>query len=359
MKSAAAPAVGRRSNAVPRSLRSAVQKNCDISDAAYAGDYGLCTYLLKMREYYRWEQGLALGATLSHQAVASWVERRERTWQRLQQHPYVRLAIAGRRYDPFESEAINRELQRRGLVYSAGYGRFGKPHFFLARLLSVERCRHYTVFVSAEEYARDLTAPPAMTRGTAIFVRRESLRRAIWERVEEWGWKRKNSAMTRAMSAYEREPDLDRVLEQITDNEVETLVLHELGEILAGDLLGECWHELLLGVARTGAEIMARAVRDHLADCLSTLPALLELENVAALHFYFANLNGIRRELFPALANGYQHWADSNDRSELRHSVRTGQRHWLRIAQEMIALQRAQGARCAGAIEALANDIRL
>ena len=41
-----------------------VQRNCDVVDARYGGDYGMCTYLLKMRELYRWEQGLPLGAPL-------------------------------------------------------------------------------------------------------------------------------------------------------------------------------------------------------------------------------------------------------------------------------------------------------
>jgi hypothetical protein len=34
-------------------LTNAVQRNCDISDARHAGDYRICTFLLKMREYYR------------------------------------------------------------------------------------------------------------------------------------------------------------------------------------------------------------------------------------------------------------------------------------------------------------------
>ena len=45
-------------------LASAVQRNCDISDARYAGDYGLCTFLLKMREYYRWENELPFARSL-------------------------------------------------------------------------------------------------------------------------------------------------------------------------------------------------------------------------------------------------------------------------------------------------------
>ncbi len=351
--------VPRRPTDVPQSLCDAVQHNCHVSDAAYAGDYGLCTYLLKMREYYRWEQGFALGARLEHRSVAAWLERREREWQQMGDVSYIPLSIAGRDYDPFQAEEINRELEPRGLVYSAGYGRFGKPHFLLGRLLSVERCREYTLRVSTDEYARDLVAPPAMTCGQSIFVRRDSLRRAIWERFEEWSFQRRNSAMTRAMSSYALEADVDEALERITDNEVETVVLHELGEILAGDLLGPRWQELLAGVARTQAEVLMRAVRDHLADCLSTLPALLALENAAALHFYFAKLDGLRRELFPALHEGYQRWTDSNDGSTLRHSLRDGQRHWLKVAKSMLALRRTRGSRCAGAIEALAADIRL
>jgi hypothetical protein len=43
-------------------LVQAVQTNCHIADARHAADLTLCTYLLQMREFYRWEQGLPLGA---------------------------------------------------------------------------------------------------------------------------------------------------------------------------------------------------------------------------------------------------------------------------------------------------------
>ena len=35
-----------------------VQHNCDIVDARHGDEYGMCTYLLKMRELYRWQQRL-------------------------------------------------------------------------------------------------------------------------------------------------------------------------------------------------------------------------------------------------------------------------------------------------------------
>ncbi len=351
---------GSKSNyTFPRALCDIVQKNCDISDARYAGDYSLCTYLLKMREYYRWEQGITFGTKLPHEVVGEWVEKRERKWDQLETTPYSPLRVTGHRFDPFDNDGINRELLPRGLVYSGGYGRFRKPHFFLGRLLRIERFRDYTVLVSADEYARDLTAPPAMTRDSTIFVRRESLRRMVWEKVEDWQWKKTNRAMTRAMTHYDIEHDLEGAIEQITENELETIILHELGEILAGDLLGDSWNEMLAAVSRTPAEIMVRAFRDQLSDCLSTLPALFELENLPSIHFYFANLNGMRKELCPTLVRNYQRWVDTDNLAELRKSVPIGKQHWSAMANSALRLHDAHGGQCVPHIESLMESARL
>ena len=37
-------------------LKQTISRNCHISDAQYAGNYTLCIYLLKIREFYRWEK---------------------------------------------------------------------------------------------------------------------------------------------------------------------------------------------------------------------------------------------------------------------------------------------------------------
>ncbi len=342
-----------------RPLRAAVQRNCHISDARYAGDYSLCIYLLKMREYYRWEQGLGLTAKLSQQAVGEWVAEREDRWRQLEQYEIGPLELSGQEFDAFDDEGINRKLLKHGLVYSGGYGRFGKPHFFLARLLRTEQFGGYTITVCGEEYARDLSAPPAMTRGKFIFVRRESLRRMVWEKIEEWRWKKLNNAMTLALASYDIERDLEAALEQITDNEVETLIFHEVGEVIASELLGDGWPEMLSRVVRTPAEVTARAVRDQLADCLSTLPALLELESLASIHFYFATLTGMRKQLCPSLARAYQGWVESGDLGELKRSVPNGRRQWLSVANDLLELHRKHGDRCAPYVAAVAEHCRL
>ena len=70
-------------------------------------------------------------------------------------------------------------------------------------------------------------------------------------------------------------------------------------------MLGPAWEDMLGAAADRRAELLARAVRDHLADCLSTLPVLLERDARASIHFHFSQMDGMRRELFPALAAAY------------------------------------------------------
>ncbi len=173
-----------------RRLAGAVQRNCDISDARHAGDYGLCTFLLRMREYYRWEMELPFSRRLAKDDLGDWLDGRERLWSGIEEDGFARLPLGRAGLDPFATARANRTLLPRGLVYSAGYGRFGKPVFFLGRLLDVQERAGLKVIVSSCEYARELAAPPAMLLGRTVFVRRESVRRALWERLEEWRWRK-------------------------------------------------------------------------------------------------------------------------------------------------------------------------
>ena len=59
-----------------KALAKTVQRNCDISDARHARDYSLCVYLLKMREYFRWEQGYRLTEDLPRDELGNWVVAR-------------------------------------------------------------------------------------------------------------------------------------------------------------------------------------------------------------------------------------------------------------------------------------------
>ncbi|MDH4326668.1 MAG: hypothetical protein OEZ09_05000 [Betaproteobacteria bacterium] len=314
-------------------LAQAVQRNCDISDARYAGDYGMCTFLLKMREYYRWEHELPFARELPRDELGEWLSSREARWSEIEADAFQPLPLASGALDPLAADRANRELLPQGLVYSAGYGRFHKPVFFLGALLRVEQRAGLTVLVSSCEYARELAAPPAMLQGRTIFVRRESVRRYLWEKIEEWQWRRQSPAMARALAGYDFIADTEGALARMAENEMESMILHELGEAQAGELLGGAWETMLAAAARTPAEIEARAVRDLLADCLSTLPALIARANLPALHFHFATFDAPRRELFPQALEAYEDFLGGGSLERLADVAREGAARWLAAAR--------------------------
>lgn len=328
----------------------AVQDNCDIADARHAGAMTMCVYLMKMREYFRWEMGLDFDAALPRAAVGEWIQARERRWQELDEAEYRPVAVGGRDYDPFDADAINRVLLPAGYVYSAGLGLRGAPHFFLGRLSAAGGRDGVRIYQAREECARDLAAPPAMSRGRTVFVRRESLRRMLWERLQEWRWSRRDNALGQALACYDFDGDLEGALDAMTEREARTAVLHELGEVEVGGELGAAWGELLCALPRGPAELGLRALRDHWADCRVTLPALLDAADRPALLFYRAGLTGLRRQLFPSLAAGFERWAGAGDDAPLRAAVARGRGHWGRVARRFARAGEAELA----AIEAAA-----
>ncbi|PKM45260.1 MAG: hypothetical protein CVV05_07805 [Gammaproteobacteria bacterium HGW-Gammaproteobacteria-1] len=331
-------------------LTAQVQHNCHISDARHARNYSLCIYLLKMREYFRWERGYGYSERLPEKELGDWLMEREHLWGEIEEQDYHPIELDATHYPPFESESINDCLLPSGLAYSGGYGGLSKPHFFLAELHQVEERHGRRILVTGKEYARDLTAPPAMTLNGEVYVRRESLRRMLWEKIEEWRWHRHDNAMARAIAFYPVDSALESALDSMTETETEAVILHELGEVEAGLLFGPAWERMLNALWHTRAELAARAVRDHLADTLVTLPTLLREQRVASLHFYFANLSGMRQALFPSLQAAYRHWQEHGSLVQLEEYVDRGQEHWHEVGERLL---RAYGENDNGAAERL------
>ena len=92
-------------------FRDSVQYNCHISDARYASDFTMCVYLLKMREYFRWEKGYGFAATLPHKDVGDWLADRENLWEQLEDKDFLPVELNGKQYDPFDSDATNQALE--------------------------------------------------------------------------------------------------------------------------------------------------------------------------------------------------------------------------------------------------------
>ena len=320
----------------------AVQTNCHITDARHAQDMTMCIFLLEMRQYYRWEYDIPYADNLPKDDLGNWLNERERLWVELEEQPYRPVPAASGTYDAFDADAINRDLVPEGFVYSAGFGRFRRPHFFLGRLHRAEQRDGFEVLVADCEYARDLIAPPAALQGKTIYIRREAVKSFLWGKVEEWGWKQQDNALGRALRYYDFVNQADASLERMTEVESEAMILHELGEGQAGQVLDDtAWSDMLMTCSRHRPELYARAVRDNLADCLVTLPTLLARDAQPSLHFYFANFEGMRKKLFPLLVRAYQLWVQDNDLAPLKQAVVRGQSHWLETGRKMIAAQRA------------------
>lgn len=329
-------------------LVAAVRSNCLLSDARYAQEQVLCNYLLAMREYYRWERALPMDAEPPRSEVLRWISERESQWEALPaEADWTPIPLERGAADAFDAGAVNAELLSAGLVYGAARGRFGKPHFFLGELARRERRDGVEVLESGREFARDIDAAPASLQGGTIFLRREAFERWLWLRAEAWESQENAAAMGAALAAYGFGHGRAPALARMAEGERETLILHELGELAAGRLLGPAWERFMDGLADRRAELAARAVRDLLADCLVTLPSLIEREATVSLHFWFASFGGLRRTLFPQLVQARASWTEGATPRALRAAIGAGRDHWERVARQLAAEGAPLGRRIA------------
>lgn len=346
-------------NSQLQTITQAVQHNCHIADAGFATDFTLCVYLMKMREFYRWEMDHGFTDSLSQEEVGQWLHKREELWESLEDTDYTPITVEGQSFDPFETEAINEQLIPLGYIYSGGLGYRTKPHFFLGQLETQRQEDDYQILVSSNELARDLSSPPAMTLGKTIFIRRESLRRLLWEKIEQWNWNKPDNPMARAIAMYDFKHDIESSLDKMTDNELTAVLMHETGEVMAGNLLGEEWEAMLMALPRSKAEFMLRAIRDHLADALSTLPYLVQADNEASIHFYLGNLSNMRKDLFPRLKSVYQEWLDTRSLAPFKQIIDISHEHWLTVAHQALTIFHQQDPDWVKQVDSLIESKRL
>jgi hypothetical protein len=338
----------------PDALIAAVQTNCHIADARHAADLSLCVYLLQMRELFRWEQRLAFGATLDREAVGKWLAQRERHWSRIEAQAWRALPIGEREFDAHDVEAVNAELAPLGLIYGAGLAGAGRPTCFLAHLHERQRREQGVLLqVCGRELARGLFAPAAaLAGGHTIVLRRESLARALWEKFEFFSVRRVDGPFKALLEAcgVSESAGFVAALPRLVDKLSECLVLHELGEHRAAQWLEPGWAAMRLALQHRRTDLQVRAVRDHLADLEVTLPALIERDDAAALHFWFANYEGLREQLFPTLTQAWRAWRAGDGWRLLLHLVHEGAAHFRVLAGQVLLLHQQLGGQAGPAI---------
>lgn len=224
-----------------------VQANCRIAAAGQVGYYSLCGMLLRLRQLYKWEQGLAPWQEGDPKDVLDWIESQEEVWIDLEEAGLQELSWQGRQVDPYAVAELNTLLEPEGLAYGAGFTRGLAPMCFLGELWETKQHRELTVLILGPELARDLDAAPALRQGSIIYLRTEPLAFYLWDNLSDPA-KQKNIYLKIALAA--RDIDQDGLLRRpgyyeeqfqgLLSSAGKSMIRHEVGEALEPALQKPC-----------------------------------------------------------------------------------------------------------------------
>ncbi|MEW6663701.1 MAG: Sfum_1244 family protein [Thermodesulfobacteriota bacterium] len=306
-----------------------VLRNCAVSDSRHAGYYSVCGLALRLRDLYKWEKGLEPWVEEDAPVMLDWIGAKEEAWERLAEDEFEEILIDGTRYDPFDVEGLNAVLGPRGLCYGSGYVHGLKPTFFLARIEEKKERLGHAVYLLGKELARDLITAPALTQGDSIFVRKESARLFLWNQmffIKKSGQGALRFALEHCGLDEKDAESIRRNLARISDDEVETYVYHELGEVLDPVFDRDLWRRMLAAFPQTPVELLARTVKDILADTTEhgKLRFIIRHRRSSSLGFYVAFLDGLRKELFPEIVEAFDHFRASQRWATVEEAVEAG-----------------------------------
>lgn len=327
-----------------------ILSNCRTSDARYAGYYSVCGLALRLRDLYKWEKGLDPWIEREPSEILEWIGEKEEAWEALEASELAGIEILGKSYDPFDTEAINGILIPEGLFYGAGYVHSLKPSFFLAQLEGVRHMNGHPVYVLGHELARDLLTIPALSQGNAVVIRKEAAGLFLWDQMF-YVKKSGREALRLGLEIYgirdTRYKEVRSYLATILDHEVECYIRHELGEMEDRIFDRNTWRELIATFPHTPVEMLARTVKDMLADTnpAGTLPYILQERKGASLAFYVAFAGHLRKLLFPRLIEAFEAFSRTGAWDAVEKAVAADHGEARRLAVEMIRLYREGKAR--------------
>jgi hypothetical protein len=283
-----------------------VQRNCDISDAHHSGIFSICGLALRLRDLFKWEHGLAPWEEGDPAAVLDWIGAREAHWETLAEAELEALAVSGRPVDPFDSEAVNSLLAPQRLYYGAGYARGLKPTFFIAEIDSEEVIEDCRVYRLGREVARDLSPLPAASQNGTIVLRRQSASSLLWDQivyVTPSGQKALDAALAACGVADRRPSEVRRRWDELLRVQEAIHLRHELGEIRESGFPRDRWQEMIAAFPLSRIELLARHVKDLLADThpLGPLCHFERRREAAGLGLYSAFTDRLTRNLHPEL----------------------------------------------------------
>jgi hypothetical protein len=322
-----------------------VRRNCDITDARHAGIYSICGLALRLRDLYKWEMGLDPWVEGEASEVLTWIGEKEQQWDEIQEQDYFPIEVNGSCYDPFDTRSINQELAAYNLFYGAGYAHSLKPTFFLGRIKNIQKVNGHTVFTLGRETARDLLTLPALTQDNAIIIREEAAKLFLWDKIV-YLKKSSRSALDfafRDIGIDSRQPqELAGRLPDLLDIQKKIYIQHELGELNEITFPRTTFREIVSAFPHTIVELMARTVKDLLADTnrWGTLAHIIEHRQRAALGLYVAFMDGLSKELFLGLNQAFGKFVQDGNWCTIQESVASGRLTAQRYAKKLISTYR-------------------
>jgi hypothetical protein len=313
----------------PSTISRQVLHNCDISDATHAGLYSICGLALRLRDLYKWENGLQPWEEKESAEVLEWIGAKEQVWEQLTEQDYEAISILGKTYDPFDTTGINAVLGTHGLFYGAGYARSLKPTFFLALIEERQVIDGHPIYILGRELARDLLTIPALAQNDAILLRREAARLFIWDKLF-YLKKSRRRALNFALQQcgiHGGEPsNLRQHLNAIVQVQQNTYIFHEIGEMRDTVFDRSLWREIIAAFPHTPVEMLVRAVKDLLADTneFGTLRSIIRQHQAAALGLYVAFIDGLPKELFPEITAAFGEFMRTGEWQIIERAVAAG-----------------------------------
>ncbi len=322
-------------------VASQILNNCDISDAQHAGMYSTCGLALRLRDLYKWEHRLNPWEEKDSSEILDWIGEKETLWEKLADAKYTELSIQGKRYDPFDTPAINAALEPRGLFYGAGYAFSLKPTFFLAEIENKTLRNGYTVYALGRELARDLLTLPALSQDQSILLRTDSARLFLWDQmtyIKKSGRPALQFAFEHCGLKKQQSEVIQKHLPQIMAVQKDNYIYHEIGELTDSTFHPTIWRELIATFPHSPVELLARGLKDLLADTSQngTLPYLIKNRKTAGLGLYVAFLDGIPKELFAELRDAFNDFTKTRNWHMIKEAAAEGYRRAKSYTSEMV-----------------------